>query len=360
MLRPHAQVATGRPTMSARRALAAALTAASLAAACADPGPSGPAAVAARPSAAAAAVERVVVTDYDAQDLAEYQQRWSNPYGRLELDAGGTLDVAPTRGVTVRAEPFHVGADFSVFDHLKYIAVSNQAFDMPARGSLTFSVHITASTSGTTSGRVIRGCYGPAYSWDGVAPCARPWSAPAFEGQQAGAVLNMINFATGQLFDWFVSGSEVFALVERLPSTVTGSPGVGLDKAYTQIIKTARVPAGSSHVVAITYSRGGGTSRVEYYLDGALFASVDDVGIPLDRQGVPYTGVYPSYGPGERVAGAAESFVVGHGLFSLLDAFPFQHPDRPDLSVSVPMSERLFGQGATGSWKHFKVTQVFE
>ena len=72
---------------------------------------------------------------------------------------------------------------------------------------------------------------------------------------------------------------------------------------------------------------------------------MDRVGIPLDRQGVPYTGVYPSYGPGEPVAAAADAFVIGHGLFSLLDAFPFQHPGRPDLSVSVPMSERLFGQG---------------
>jgi hypothetical protein len=206
-------------------------------------------------------------------------------------------------------------------------------------------------------GRVVHGCYGPGFSWDGVALCAQPWSATALEGQQAGVVLNMINFATGQLFDWFVSSNQVFALIERLPSNVTGSPGVGLDKAYTQIIKVANVDPGKKHTVEITYTRKAGAASVEYFLDGKSFAQVSNVGIPLDKQGVAYTGIYPSYGPGSSVAGDADSFVIGHGLFSLLDAFPFQHPDRPDLSVSVPMSERLFGQGAVGNFRHFRVTQ---
>jgi hypothetical protein len=47
---------------------------------------------------------------------------------------------------------------------------------------------------------------------------------------------------------------------------------------------------------------------------------------------------------------------IGHGLFSLLDAFPFQHPDAPELSVSIPISERLFGQGAGASFDDFVVT----
>ena len=333
--------------------------AAALVAACSDRVPTVPGGGAARPAAAASARGRVEVTRYDAKDLAEYQQMWSNPYGRLELDAGGTMSVSGATGVTVRAEPFHVGADYSVFDHLKYIAVSNQAFAVPAHGSLTFAVQIDASTTGAVAGRVIHGCYGPPGSMDDdPARCTAPWSASTFQGQQAGVVLNMINFRTGQLFDWFVSGNEVFALIERLPSNVTGSPGVGLDKAYTQIIRTRTIAAGASHFVAITYTRTPDGSSVQYFLDGERFATVDDVGVPLDVQGVSYTGVYPSLGPGEPVANDVDVFVIGHGLFSLLDAFPFQHPDRPDLSVSVPMSERLFGQGATGSWRHFTVTRI--
>ena len=93
---------------------------------------------------------------------------------------------------------------------------------------------------------------------------------------------------------------------------------------------------------------------MEYLLDNKLFVRVDNVGVPLDVQGVPYTGYAPSLGSGQALS--LDSFVIGHGLFSLLDAFPYQHPDRPELSVSIPISERLFGQGAIGTWKNFKVT----
>jgi hypothetical protein len=303
--------------------------------------------------------------DYDVKDISDYEQKWANPYGRLSLDAGGTLDVR-NKEFTVSAVPFRIGADYSVYDHLKYIAVSTQEFAVPTHGSLMFEVEIQASTPGTVADRVIRGCYGTPGSFQNVAdPCASPWSAPALQGQQAGVVLNMINFQTGQLFDWFVSEHEVFALIERLPSNVTNpslGPGdagyVGLDKAYTQIIKTERVKPNKKYRLAIRYARGPSHSTVEYYLDGKLFTTVDNVGVPLDVQGRTYTGIHPSYGPGEPLKDALNSFVIGHGLFSLLDAFPYQHPERPDLSVSIPMSERLFGQGATGTFRKFRVVQV--
>ena len=106
--------------------------------------------------------------------------------------------------------------------------------------------------------------------------------------------------------------------------------------------------------MAIRYSRGPGVSKVEYFLDGRLFASVENVGVPLDVQGVPYTGIAGSYGPGEVLNDELDSFVIGHGLFSLLDQFPYQHPERPELSVSIPLSQRLFGQGADGTWSMFQ------
>src|SRR5467141_1144182 len=121
----------------------------------------------------------------------------------------------------------------------------------------------------------------------------------------------MIDFATGQLFDWFVSGNTAFPLIERLPSSVSGSAEhVGIDKMYT----------------------------------------------PLDAQGVKYSGIYPSLGPGELLRDKINSVVIAHGLFSLLDAFPFQHPDAPALNVSVPMQERLFGQGARARFANVVVT----
>lgn len=296
------------------------------------------------------------VMKYDAANEIEYQKMWANIYGPLELAAGGSRSVSKV-GTTVTAVPFHVGADYSVFDHLKYLGVSTRSFNVPQSGSLEFSVNIKAQTPGTEDGRVISGCYGSGYSYvDANAPCASPFQQTVLQGQQAGVVLNMINFQTGQLFDWFISRDRAFALIERLPSTVTGSEGTPLDRAYTQIIKEAPIRSDKKHNVAIRYSRGPGESYVEYLLDGQLFARIDTVGIPLDKQGIPFTGYAPSLGDGEALHDRLDSFVIGHGLFSLLDAFPYQHPDRPDLSVSIPMTERLFGQGAIGNWDSFRVT----
>jgi Family of unknown function (DUF6081) len=278
--------------------------------------------------------------------LDDYNSRWMNPYGLGEMVSTGG-DTRSFRGnrFSISAVPFTVGFDFSVFDHLKYIAVSKQAFAVPAQGSLTFSSVIQAETPGTDPGRIIRGTY---------IQSGAPYAQPTFEGQQAGAVMNMIDFATGQLFDWFISGSRAFTLIERLPSNVTGVGNVGLDRAYTQIIDEFPIKRGPQKV-AIRYTRIGTTSHVEFLLNGKRVSRVPYVGIPLDRQGQAYTGVYPSYGPGEPLAAQIGSFAIGHGLFSLLDAFPFQHPDRPDLAVSIPVANRLFGQGARATFDSFTV-----
>ncbi len=294
---------------------------------------------------------------YDVVDEAAYDELWIRPYGDLQIapGAGGTLEVAKS-GITVDATPFTIGADFSVFDHLKYLAISTEEFEVPEDGSLEFSVDIMATTPGTEEGRVIHGCYGPSFSYPSVdAPCDEPYTEGVLQGQQASVSLNMINFATGQLFDWLVSEDRAIALIERLPSTVTGSPGTPVEKAYTQIITEVPIKPGKAHNYGIRYTRGPDVSLVEYFLDGTLVTSVEDVGIPLDVQGVPYSGYAPSLGPGEPLSDQLDSFVIGHGLFSLLDAFPYQHPDAPDLSVSIPLSERLFGQGAMGNWDKFEV-----
>ena len=247
--------------------------------------------------------------------------------------------------------PFTVGFDFSVFDHLKYIAVSTQSFAAPARGSITFSSVIQAQTPGTQPGRVIEGRY---------VQSGAPYAKATLEGQQAGAVMNMIDFSTGQLFDWFISGSKAFTLIERLPSSVTGNanpgdPGyVGRDKMYTQIVDEVSIGPGP-HRVAIKFTRKGNHGTVEFFLDGRRISKVRNVGVPLDVQGQRYTGIYPSMGPGERLAQKISGFAIGHGLFSLLDAFPFQHPEAPELSVSIPVANRLFGQGARATFDDFRV-----
>ena len=61
---------------------------------------------------------------------------------------------------------------------------------------------------------------------------------------------------------------------------------------------------------------------------------------------------------GQQAGPRMDTFVLVHGLFSVLDAFPFQHPDAPELAVSVPLAERLFGQGAQGKFSKFEVATV--
>jgi hypothetical protein len=87
-----------------------------------------------------------------------------------------------------------------------------------------------------------------------------------------------------------------------------------------------------------------------------LVSKANDIGIPLDRQHAHYSGIYPSLGPGELVRDQMGPLVIGHGLFSLLDAFPFQHPESPELSVSIPIENRLFGQGASARFDNVIVT----
>jgi hypothetical protein len=137
---------------------------------------------------------------------------------------------------------------------------------------------------------------------------------------------------------------------------------VGIDEMYTQVIREIPVQANVWHHVDIALTRHDGDAWVDYFLDFEPVAHVANIGIPLDRQGVPFNGIYPSMGPGERLATRIDSLQFGHGLFSLLDRFPFQVPSAPEASVSIPVGDgstrdagraRLFGQGARGAFRRF-------
>ncbi len=138
------------------------------------------------------------------------------------------------------------------------------------------------------------------------------------------------------------------------------TPGVGLDKAYTQIIEEVDIEPGVSHNYAIRYTRSpdDGADKVEYLIDGKVVAKVHKAGIPLDVQRPDKYAdiIYPSVGSGEILKDKMNTMILAHGIFSLLDEFPFQHPDRPDLSVSIPVSERIWGQGVRATFDNSKVT----
>lgn len=277
---------------------------------------------------------------------ADYDAKWTTfMLGDMAVDDTRQFD---NQSFSISATPFRTGQDSGVDDHGKYMALSKQVFAVPQIGSITVSTDIAAETPGTEEGHVVHGVY---------VPSGAPYTARVLQGQQAAATLHLIDFASGQLFDWFVSGSTAFPLIERLPSIVTRSAApVSTTKMYTQIVQEVPIAAGVTHTVAIRYSRDRRESRVEYLLDGKRISAVERVGVPLDVQGIPFSGTYPSLGPGELLRDKINSFAVAHGLFSLLDAFPFQHPDAPTHKVSLPMPERLFGQGVKARFSNFVVT----
>jgi hypothetical protein len=237
-----------------------------------DEEPSLPAqAAAAGPTATTIVYDSFTGADYD---LEEYLSKWNNGFGPGEMAIEDTRTFNGS-SFTVSAAPFETAADLSVFDHIKYLALSNQSFVVPESGSITFAASVDARTVGTDpAGRVIHGIYGPPGCADDPTCAAgrTPWKGVALEGQQAGATLHMIDFVTGQLFDWFVSGSTAFALVERLPATVIGSPlGGTRNTIYTQIVKEVPIGPGP-HDVAITFARKGGRSHADFNLDGRRVA----------------------------------------------------------------------------------------
>ena len=170
-------------------------------------------------------------------------------------------------------------------------------------------------------------------------------------------------------------GETTLAAVAGTGST---SPDyVGPSLMYTQIVSEFDVAPGMYHHVAIRYTRDMTGDNVKFFLDGKLVDTVANVGIPLDRRGAGqhWTGTYPSLGPGELLRPYLNSFQFGHGTFSLIDAFPFQWGWTPDYDgslpcvtayaanraacdagVSMPLSERLFGQGVIAHFDNFTTT----
>ncbi|MGA2926469.1 MAG: hypothetical protein ABSG43_10815 [Solirubrobacteraceae bacterium] len=171
--------------------------------------------------------------------------------------------------LSLGAVPFQTTSDVGVNDHLKYMAVSSQTFPVPTSGTLVLSSDVNASTPRTVPDLIQHGIYGPSGSWlDPANPPTPPgYTARRLRGQQAALVMNVLDFCTGQLFDWFIASETAFALIERLPSTVTGNVSnpecreateVGIEKMYTQVTREVPVRADVWHHVAIALTRHDG------------------------------------------------------------------------------------------------------
>ncbi len=277
--------------------------------------------------------------------LQEYHSKWINPYGPGEMAVGGVTDVKDGK-LILQATPFRTSYDYSVYDHIKYLGIATQNFNIPDDGTLTFTTDIWSETPGVIPGLTMEGTF---------MQTGAPYRASVLVGQQAGATIHLIDFATGQLFDWFVSGNKVFCLAERLPSSITGSPiPAGRNEMYTTILKEWTVDSGMNNYGFTYHRHPGKRDSVDFLLNGEVVLSLTNIGIPPDKQGMDII-TYPALGNGEILDSQIHSFSLGHGMFSLLDAFPFQHPESPELSVSIPVANRIFGQGVSAKFDNFVV-----
>ena len=151
---------------------------------------------------------------------------------------------------------------------------------------------------------------------------------------------NTIDLKTWMVFDFFVSGSRIVPLYERLPF------GANKDDpypAFTELIPTD-VPTtqGEWHHYAICYDRA--HDRVEWIVDGKIVAVRDAVGAP----------------PGEREPIVKiDSMKIGGGLFTMYGDLcndRYRTADRPGIPGLDPRYQQtLFGQGASVEFKPFMV-----
>jgi hypothetical protein len=151
---------------------------------------------------------------------------------------------------------------------------------------------------------------------------------------------NTIDLKTWMVFDFFVSGSRIVALYERLPF------GAGTDNpypAFTELIPTdASTKQGEWHRYAIRSDRA--RDRVEWVVDGRVVATRDAVGAP----------------PGERgPIVKIDSMKIGGGLFTMYGDLCNDRQrtgDRRAMPGLDPRYERtLFGQGARVEFKPFEI-----
>jgi Family of unknown function (DUF6081) len=167
-----------------------------------------------------------------------------------------------------------------------------------------------------------------------------PYNVDAGDVRLGCGAFNTIDLKTWMVFDFFVSGSRIVALYERLPF------GAGTDNpypAFTELIPTdASTKQGEWHRYAIRYDRA--RDRVEWVVDGRVVATRDAVGAP----------------PGERgPIVKIDSMKIGGGLFTMYGDLCNDRQrtgDRRGMPGLDPRYERtLFGQGARVEFKPFEI-----
>ncbi len=205
-------------------------------------------------------------------------RRYEEPHARVTIkDSVLEVDIA-------RFETFH--DQVQMFDSGKQAYFSTKSFPLPAQGEATFSAEMAVTNHGGNPDDV----------------------------RDAFASFNVVDLASGAVFDAIATSRRLYALHERLKV-----PGVNAESVFTHIVEAPLVglstEPGEFHEYMITLDRT--QRRVRWSIDGSRVYTLDNLEVfPSDVQ-------------------------IGFGIFTL-------HPIRNGQSTA------RHGQGMQGRWRNFR------
>jgi len=228
--------------------------------------------------------------------------------------------AAPAGTLSIEARRFTLGRH-DAHDNVKALIYSTAEFTPGEHGRITVETDMRVTTFGTE---------GNAYGVE------------AGDVRLACGAFNTIDLRTFMVFDFFVSGSRIVPLYERLPFAQTGDDPY---PAFTELIPIGVATSlGQWHRYTIRYERP--NDRVEWRVDGEIVAERRAIGAPPGETG-----------PIVKIDGIK----IGGGLFTMfgdLNNDRRQAGDRAKLPGLDPLYERtLFGQGAKVEFARFLVAR---
>ena len=206
-------------------------------------------------------------------------------------------------------------------DNVKALIYSTAEFGPGERGIFGVAAAMRVTTFGTES---------------------NPYGVDPGDVRLCCGAFNTIDLKTWMVFDFFVSGSRIVPLYERLPF---GTNADNPYPAFTELIPIdVTTRQGQWHDYAIRYDRG--RDRVAWLVDDKVVAMREAVGAP----------------PGERgPVVKIDSMKIGGGLFTMYGDLRNdlrRRADRPGIAGLDPRYERtLFGQGARVEFRPFEITR---
>ncbi len=245
---------------------------------------------------------------------------------------GGLRIASPATNPDTGAPAFSRGTG-GVLGHLKWFASTRQRFELDG-GALRFAFRVRSRTFGTAA-----------------QPFGDAVPDPAADPRLGSLVLNVMDFETGMVFDFWVCEHLVAPYYERIPvpgpeREVFGSFGPSISRAPSQW-----------HELAIELDAGAGTARWE--VDGEIVGGVDRIGLRAPE----WTTVLNHGGPPEETV--PSGVVMSIGVLTLLDAsWPPSERGLVDLGLRYEHPREfvggphLFGQGVEAHISSVEVTHA--